>query len=213
VTSGMDYPKIEHILKARPKLHGWGDGGLEDIFLRRYAKRLARLREEVGPLRIIETGAGLSTLLFLACEPARLVSIAPDAELESRIFAAAEQFDVNVKPLQFVCAGSQDALPEITRDERFNCGLIDGDHSYPMVFVDFFYMNRALGAKSSLTIDDVHLGSGRELFQVMRAQPEYQIDFLMWKTVIFRKIKELPEIPQMCPYNRVTSLVKRPGTW
>jgi hypothetical protein len=70
----MDYPKIESILKARPKLHQWGDGGLEDIFLRRYVKQLAALREEVGPLQIIETGAGLSTLLFLACEPTRLVS-------------------------------------------------------------------------------------------------------------------------------------------
>lgn len=209
----MDYQKIEKILTARPRLHQWGDGGLDDIFLRRYVKQLAALREEVGPLQIIETGAGLSTLLFLAREPARLVSIAPDAELQSRIFAAAEQFAVNVRPLEFVCAGSQDALPEITRNQRFNCALIDGDHSFPMVFVDFFYMNRALGAKSSLTIDDVHLGSGRELFQVVRAQPEFEIDFLVWKTVVFRKIKELPEIPQMCPYNRVTSLVKGPGTW
>ena len=51
VTSGMDYPKIEHILKARPKLHGWGDGGLEDIFCAgtsngspRYVKKSARCR-------------------------------------------------------------------------------------------------------------------------------------------------------------------------
>jgi hypothetical protein len=213
VTSGMDHSKIENVLNGRPKLHQWGDGGLEDVFLRRYVDHLAALREEIGALEIIETGAGLSTLLFLACEPARLVSIAPDAELQSRIFAAAEQFGVNATPLEFVCAGSQDALPGISSNQRFNCALIDGNHSFPMVFVDFFYMNRALGAKSSLTIDDVHLGSGRELFEVVRAQPEYDIDILMWKTVTFRKVKELPEIPQMCPYNRVTSFVKRPGSW
>jgi predicted O-methyltransferase YrrM len=209
----MDYPKIENILKARPNLHQWGDGGLEDVFLRRYVNNLAALADEVGPLEIIETGAGLSTLLFLACEPARLVSIAPDAELQSRIFAAAEQFGVILTPLEFVCAGSQDVLPGITSDQRFNCALIDGNHSFPMVFLDFFYINRALRVKSSLTIDDVHLGSGRVLFEVVRAQPQYDIDLLMWKTVTFRKVEELQEIPQMCPYNNITSFAKRPGNW
>jgi len=142
-----------------------------------------------------------------------VVSIAPDAELQSRVLAAAEQFALNVQALEFICAGSQDALPDITRNRRFNCALIDGNHSFPMVFVDFYYVNRSLGAKSSLTIDDVHLGSGRELFQLVRAQPEYDIDLLMWKSASFRKIKELPEIPQMCPYNKMTSFVKRPGDW
>src|SRR5687768_11640603 len=69
---------LEALLADKPKLHFWSGqwktGGLTDPILR-------RLFQVAQGVSVIETGAGLSTLVLLAAGPRRLVTVAPDPGL------------------------------------------------------------------------------------------------------------------------------------
>ena len=99
-----------------PNLHcwdgkTWNTGGFD-----RWAfDRLHTLMAEHLPPRpaFIETGAGNSTIFFLLHAPSRVVSIAPDAELFTRIRTYCDEHGISQEPLTAHIAGSQWVLPEI----------------------------------------------------------------------------------------------------
>ncbi len=68
-----------------PLLHDWGNGptqgGLEGDIAREIAGYVI---DEFGPgeFTSIETGAGLSTLIFMTCEPLLHVAINPDQKTQ-----------------------------------------------------------------------------------------------------------------------------------
>jgi hypothetical protein len=147
--------------------------------------------------RVVETGAGATTLLFCCLEPGALVSIAPSAELRDRIFAEAAKRQIDVTPLFFVCDRSEHALPRIAADRnRFDVGLIDGSHNWPSVFVDFCYINMMMPAGATLFVDDIHLYSVSQLFNLLRQQEEFEYVGLDDKMATFRKLVDRPFLPE-----------------
>ena len=100
------------------------------------------LRGNPGPARVLETGAGNSTVCFLLAGAGEVTSIAPDQELFDRIAAYCIQSGIDLGPLRRVVAFSETMLPamaaEATRDkELIDFALLDGGHGWPTVFVDF----------------------------------------------------------------------------
>jgi Methyltransferase domain len=185
------------LLANLPKLHRWGGeeqvGGLTSAIGERMITELGRYDSP----RVIETGAGATTLLFCCLDPGALVSIAPNAELRDRIFAEATNRQIAVTRLFFVCDRSELALPRIAADRhRFDVGLIDGSHSWPSAFVDFCYINMMMPAGGTLFVDDIHLYSVSQLFNLLRQQEEFEHVALDNKMATFRKLVDRPFLPE-----------------
>ncbi|MEK6250799.1 MAG: class I SAM-dependent methyltransferase [Actinomycetota bacterium] len=147
--------------------------------------------------RVIETGAGATTLLFCCLGPTAVTSIAPDAELHERILAEAAAREISVDPLRYVCERSEVALPQLADEgDQFDVGLIDGGHNWPSVFVDFCYINMMMPAGGTLFVDDVHLYSVSQLYLLLRQQEEFEYVTLDDKLATFRKLVWSPFLPE-----------------
>jgi Methyltransferase domain len=185
------------LLDNLPKLHYWGGaeqvGGLNAVIGDRMITELGHYDSP----RVIETGAGATTLLFCCLDPGALVSIAPNAELRDRIFAEASKREIALTRLFFVCDRSETALPRIAADRnRFDVGLIDGSHNWPSVFVDFCYINMMMPAGGTLFVDDTHLYSVSQLFQLLQRQEQFEFVALDHKMATFRKLVDRPFLPE-----------------
>jgi predicted O-methyltransferase YrrM len=129
-----------------------------------------RLRE--APLRLIfervregqetlETGAGYSTIVF-ALSGAKHTAISPLALEHDRIRQWCEERGVRLDNVGFVVAPSQDALPGLG-GAPLDFVLIDGDHAFPVPFIDFLYAAGRLRPGGILMVDDTHITTGRIL--------------------------------------------------
>jgi hypothetical protein len=157
---------------------------------------IAELERYDSP-RVIETGAGATTLLFCCLGAGALTSIAPNAELRDRILAEAGERNITIDRLRFLCERSEVALPRIAADgDRFDVGLIDGSHNWPSVFVDFCYINMMMPAGGTLFLDDVHLYSVAQLYCLLRLQKEFEYVALNSKLATFRKLVDRPFLPE-----------------
>ncbi|MGH9135743.1 MAG: class I SAM-dependent methyltransferase [Acidimicrobiales bacterium] len=192
--TGVDAAKT--FLTDLPKLHFWGGeervGGLND----RIGHRLITELEQLDSPSILETGAGATTLLLLQLEPGGLTTIAPDAALQERIMAEADRQGIPTGPLRFICERSEIALPPLAEaGHRLDAALIDGNHGWPSVFVDFCYINRMLGKGGLLFVDDVHLYSVAQLHLLLRQQEDFELVSIDSKLATFRKVSNRPFLP------------------
>lgn len=192
-------PAFDNYLANIPDLHTWDDGktwnsgGFERTHL---ASIYDLVRAQGARPRVLETGAGNSTLCFLHAEPERLVSIAPDAELFERIAGYARAKGLATTPLEQHVERSELVLPQLVFEERglgrpFHFALIDGGHGWPTVFVDFCYVNALLGQGGLLAIDDVQLHSVKELARFLMADPSYPLVADLGKALVFKKATDL----------------------
>lgn len=229
---------MDEFYKDMPLLHVYFDkesqpymaaGGFAEFHLRLMYKYI---EEHIGfskPLNFLETGAGLSTLFFLATGANRITSIAPDLGLFSRIEKAAKQREIDVSPLRKIAGLSQFHLPKIVEEtengDLYDVGLIDGDHGWPMVFVDFCYINYTLRKGGILIIDDSNIHPVRELVNFLEQEKGferlYETDH--GKMCIFKKvtsnrftanegrpylIEKTKELKQRLPHARIPELIE-----
>lgn len=195
---------IQNFLSNIPDLHTW-DGGVTwntGGFSRTELEVIHdTIMHEVGEDAVVaETGAGNSTLAMLLANPARLISIAPDAELFGRIREAGASLGVDLAALESIEELSEDVLPDIAKElEQNNSALdfclIDGGHGWPTVFVDFCYFNRALKAGGFLMIDDIQLYSVNELANFLAEDPNFELRRTMPKSLLFRKTQAVRYLP------------------
>ncbi|WP_165372420.1 class I SAM-dependent methyltransferase [Nocardioides iriomotensis] len=139
--------------------------------------------------RTLETGSGLSTIAFAMTGSDHLV-IVPNAEEEQRIRAFCADNGVDTTQVRFVIDFSERALPTLDVGE-IDCYLIDGSHSFPQVFIDWFYVRTNLRVGGWLIVDDVHVWTGRVLRDFLKAEPGWEVVH-QWsgRTVAFRKTAE-----------------------
>jgi hypothetical protein len=179
------------LIQERPPLHDFrGDGklvvgGLEPAMGRRFITELTALEKPA----IIETGAGLSTLLFCCLAPERVTSVSPNMHgLWDRILAEAKKREIDTSALRALHDRSDLALPSLALGgESVDAAFIDGDHGWPSVFVDFCYVNMMLREGGLLFFDDVQLHSVSQLVLMLRLQPGFHLKDITGKTAIFRK--------------------------
>ena len=146
------------------------------------------IRDHVGAGDLtIETGAGLSTVAFIAAG-AKHTAIAPDAALGERIVDFCGQRGLRGDNLTFYADYSQERLPSLSGPYRF--ALIDGSHSFPEVFVDYFYLNPLIDVGGILVVDDVWVWTGEVLAKFLAAEDEWDVVFQDFKSAAFRKIRK-----------------------
>jgi predicted O-methyltransferase YrrM len=187
----VDLDAANALIRDRPPLHDFrGDGkleigGMEPAMGRRFITELGALEEPA----IIETGAGISTLLFCCLAPGRVTSVSPNTHgLWERILAEAKKREIDTSPLRALRDRSDLALPSLALSgESVDAAFIDGDHGWPSVFVDFCYMNMMLREDGLLFLDDVQLHSVRQLVLMLRHQPGFHLKGTAGKMAIVRK--------------------------
>jgi len=143
---------------------------------------------------IIETGAGLSTLIFLYAS-CRVVSIDGNFELIDRIHSYLADVGGQVDWTPKIGL-SGELLPN--ESEQFSIALIDGGHGFPIPSVDFYYMNRLLLGGGLLIIDDAHLPAPREVILNLCESPTYYSLLSVspsGKTYSFRKMFNFEVLP------------------
>jgi len=134
----------------------------------------AFLDHHVGPETVtLETGAGLSTLVILRKKPRLHVAVQPYADEFAAITEFASAHAIDMRAFRGVVARSQDYLPTAELP-RLDLVLIDGDHSFPAPFLDWYYAAERLNVGGLLIVDDIQIGTGAILAAFLTADPGWE---------------------------------------
>jgi len=121
----------------------------------------------------LETGSGLSTLVITRRRPTRHISIAPDPGEFEAIRELLAAHEVDATPLEEVVGRSQDYLPT-AHLPPLDLVLIDGDHSFPAPFMDWYFTADRLKVGGLMIVDDIDIVTGTMLVDFMRADPKWE---------------------------------------
>lgn len=121
----------------------------------------------------LETGAGLSTLVIAQKGVRRHISIQPfgDEFQVLRDFAASGDIDLGC--VETVVAKSQDYLPTATLP-ALDLVLIDGEHTFPIPFIDWYYTADRLNVGGLMIVDDIDIATGTILAAFMAADRKWE---------------------------------------
>jgi predicted O-methyltransferase YrrM len=178
---------LDAVLKEQPKLHRRGG---EPISWQLTDDVLRLIDREVQPdWRTIETGEGISTILF-ALKGADHTCVTLNAPSVERIQAYCAEHGVSLDRVRFEVAPSQDVLPRL-EPTPVDLALVDGGHGFPVPFFDYWYMSQRLRVGGLLIIDDVQIWTGAILKGFLQSEPEWSV-YRDWspRTVVFRKQAE-----------------------
>ena len=152
------------------------------------------LSDLVGPRsRTLETGCGLSTALF-AMRGCLHVCITPDHDEVTRMLAYLRDRDIDASGVTYLVGRSQHILPGVDLD-GLDVVLIDGQHAFPMPFIDWYYCASMLRVGGMLVLDDTQLWTGRVLRQVLGDDSGWDLvrDFF-GRTACFRKSSSFTDV-------------------
>ena len=140
----------------------------------------------------LETGSGLSTLIFLE-RGAWHVAITPNAEESVRIQRWAAEHGVDTSRLTFVALASEQHLPH-AQYESLDCVLIDGKHAFPWPILDWFFAARMLRRGGLMILDDIDLWPVRVLADFLLSdKPRWECVEKFDRSMCFRKLTESVE--------------------
>jgi hypothetical protein len=170
-----------HEYKGRPHLWGLSLAALE--YLDRRVTRTSTT---------LETGAGLSTVLF-ALKGANHTCITPSRTEVDRIRQYGLDHGISLATVRFQIDRSDNVLTRLGVDE-LDLALIDGGHGFPTPFLDWYYISQRLKIGGTLIVDDVDIWTGQVLRDFLLLEPEWKLDesCKAWfeKTAVFVKVKE-----------------------
>jgi predicted O-methyltransferase YrrM len=153
----------------------------------------------------LETGCGLSTLLF-ADKSARHVVISPAREEFEGVLRLCREHGIKTGGLDFQEGTSEHVLPGLETG-LLDLVLIDGRHGFPAPFIDWFYTASKLKVGGLMVVDDIWLWTGEVLYQFMLEQPEWE---LVWRyshrTAAFRKLADGSEDLEWTSQNYVNRM-------
>ena len=127
-----------------------------------------------------------STLVFLSLDPASVISISPAPDLHERTREEAIKREIDLAPARFVNDRSETALPLLALVEslEIDAGFIDGNHGWPAVFVDLWYLNRSCVQAG----DDIQIYAIAQMVCFLRQlQPHHQFVGIDSKMATFRR--------------------------
>jgi hypothetical protein len=140
-------------------------------------------------MRTLETGAGLSTIVF-AASGADHVVVTPEAAEEQALRAACEKLAVSVERVNFVIGRSEDVLPQLDT-APLDLALVDGAHGFPYAIVDWWELSRRLRVGGSMLLDDAYLPPVLAILDGLRGVPSWRIEGpISDRTVLVRKVAE-----------------------
>jgi hypothetical protein len=137
--------------------------------------------------RTLETGSGLSTVIF-AMRKAHHTVVTPSTREAAAIREYARANQIGIESVDFVLEPSETYLPRCTLKD-LDLVLIDGKHAFPWPFIDWFYTAEKLKVGGVCVIDDIHLESVLTLVNFLREEPRWEFVWeLPRRTIAFRKL-------------------------
>jgi predicted O-methyltransferase YrrM len=121
----------------------------------------------------LETGSGLSTMVIAQKGVRRHISIQPFADEFNvlRDFSATAGIDFGC--VETIVARSQDYLPTASLPQ-LDLILIDGEHTFPIPFLDWYYTADLLKVGGLMVVDDVDIATGTILAAFMTADRKWE---------------------------------------
>lgn len=188
---------IEEILKERPFFHsseteisrGFNPG--ESFLPHQEAERCASqdvasacygisrdvayfISDLIGPSsHTLETGAGISTLIF-AIKGATHTVVTPSESEIVAIRGYAKTKNIDLGNIQFVMKPSDQFLPS-ANIKNLDMVFLDGKHAFPWPVIDWFYSADRLKQGGIMIVDDAHMKSVRILVDFMRVDPGWSL--------------------------------------
>jgi hypothetical protein len=176
---------IQDILANPPIIHS--NQGVPYAGARMDDSTLLFLDRHLQPgMRTLETGSGLSTIVF-ANKGVRHTCIAPDAEQVALIQRYCAQQAIPTQDLEFVIETSEDALPRLPQQQVYDHALIDGRHGFPNPIIDWYYIARVLKIGGLVVIDDLHIWTCELLVNFLRAEPDWALVEETERVAVLRK--------------------------
>ena len=172
-------PPAFHYWRDSPQTGGFGKTDFEE-FDGIISEYRARSGSQTNKLTMVETGAGLSTLWFLANEFHVVSFSLIDVIDKIERFLSGKFADERLRWTPMSGESERELVPFL-RSRSSNCidiALIDGNHSIPSVFADFVALNLGLKRNGFLIIDDLQLPGPFLLKQVLSQSPEWSSIFL-----------------------------------
>jgi hypothetical protein len=136
--------------------------------------------------RTLETGAGQSTLAFMAAG-CQHETVTPSQSEVDAIKSEAIRRGLT-DHVTFHVDFSQNVLPHLKGHEDLDVVFIDGGHGFPIPSIDWIYLAPRLKVGGTMLIDDVDLWTGAMLVDVMRREKGWRVDaILRGRTAIITK--------------------------
>lgn len=162
---------LDRLLSAPPKLHG-PDGATTDGW-RLNDEALLFIDSHVhSDMRTIETGAGVSTILF-GLKRTQHTCVVPDQCVVRRIRRYCANVGVSLDSITFLVGRSEYALPGL-HTSVYDFALIDGRHGFPAPFIDWFYIADRLRHEGILLVDDTWIWTCDVLTRFLDATPGWR---------------------------------------
>ena len=183
---GYDPPiELEELLSSPPTLHVAPNGRPSSLAIGEQVLRV--IDANIGPeSRTLETGAGLSTLLF-ALKGSDHTCVVPSGGEIERIKAWCRENGISTERVTFHEERSEEVLPRLPCDP-LDLVLIDGGHGFPSPFIDWYYAGRRLCGGGILIVDDTQLWTGRVLKGFLESEPEWQlVENFALRSAVFRR--------------------------
>jgi predicted O-methyltransferase YrrM len=152
---------------------------------------LRLIHDRAGPAwRTLETGAGVSTVVC-AMRGTQHVSVVPDEALAQRVTDYCHAHGIATTGLRFELEKSEVALPRLA-SEPLDMVLIDGDHAFPVPFIDWYYTAPTLKVGGFLVVDDTQLWTGHVLREFLSREQAWALEAeFPGRAVVFKKRTEL----------------------
>jgi predicted O-methyltransferase YrrM len=185
---------LRALLRDAPPFHV--DEGLRPRSLRASDEVLETIAAAVQPgWRTLETGAGLSTVVF-ALSGAEHVCITPAAAEVERIRDYCASRRIALDRVTFHVERSELVLPRLALPE-LDLVLIDGGHGFPTPFLDWFHGAERLRVGGLLVVDDIQLWTGCVLRDFLVEEPGWTLrDEFAMRAAVFEKTARSPVLPE-----------------
>ncbi len=112
--------------------------------------------------------------MVFAAAGAHHTTIAPYPEEFERVKVFCAAHAITTADIRFVAERSESALPTLDID-NLDFVFIDGSHSFPSPFIDWYYTAFKLKVGGIVVVDDLQLWTGAALKQFLDAEPEWDL--------------------------------------
>ena len=163
---------LQYILHDPPKLHRDGQGNPVSWKLSNQVLSLID-RSVNSNHKTLETGAGVSTILF-AIKETEHTCITPHAKLVDRIKEYCHTQGISTQKIDFQLERSEDVLPHLAIN-NLDLILIDGRHAFPSPFIDWYYSANKLRNNGILIVDDTLIWTGKVLKDFLLSESEWEL--------------------------------------
>jgi predicted O-methyltransferase YrrM len=180
---------VDQLLERPPAIHAMNDEGDPELGVWSTDRDCYLfLTETVRPgSRTLETGSGLSTILFAALG-AEHTCVTPAQVEVDRIVEYCRQEEIDISRVAFEIGSSDEVLPRLLSGAAIDLAFVDGCHGFPTPTIDRYYAGSRLRQGGLLVVDDVALPAVAEVCGFIDLDPRWAASRRTGKWAAYRRV-------------------------